>query len=130
MGAGKITTELPSSMGCYGIVYEHYSGPSWMPSSNKNQHADRTSEEYRLRPYGFVPGHSFSWCTVLLRIEAFHISNPVLLSEDNRQWMFQTAEVLFRKAVEKGWDHNLGGVYHTLDKEGKVIDDNKHYWAL
>lgn len=33
-------------------------------------------------------------------------------------------------AGECGWDHAKGGPYYAFDIEGKVLDENKYYWAL
>ncbi len=45
-------------------------------------------------------------------------------------WMLETAEELFRKGWEKGWDAKYGDIYFALSPEMKVIDKDKNYWVM
>ena len=63
-------------------------------------------------------GHSFEWCKLVLMIERLHTAGPVEGQEGTApaaatatEWMLPAAELIFRTAVECGWDHGSGGVY-------------------
>lgn len=111
--AEGVTRKLAERSG--GMIWENYT-PEWQPDFDFNK--NNTKDEFR--PYGFVPGHQFEWSKLLMWLDR-HKSEP---------WMLETAEELFRKGWDLGWDTEHGGIYFALSPEKDVIDADKNYWVM
>ncbi|MGN7481482.1 AGE family epimerase/isomerase [Priestia megaterium] len=111
--AKGVTHELAGRSG--GMVWENYT-PEWQPDYQFNK--NNTKDEFR--PYGFIPGHQFEWSKLLMWLDR----------HKSESWMLETAEELFRKGWEKGWDSKYGGIYFALSPEMEVIDKDKNYWVM
>ncbi|CAM5360251.1 Sulfoquinovose isomerase [Streptomyces afghaniensis] len=111
--AEGVTQELADRAS--GMIWENYT-PDWLPDYQFNK--NNTKDEFR--PYGFIPGHQFEWSKLLMWLDR-HQSEP---------WMQETAEKLFAKGWEQGWDVKYGGIYFALSPSLEVIDTDKNYWVM
>ncbi len=66
------------------------------------------------------PGHDIE-CSWFLMDEANY--------SENRE-LYQTAESIFRYAIEGGWDHEYGGLLYFIDAEGKPPEAYEHDMKL
>ena len=132
--ARRLTVELadPGT----GWVVEHYTS-DWIADPHKNRDATPGSEEYIFRPPGFQPGHAVEWAKLLVLLER-HSSAAGGALASGRGWMLPTAERLFERATQDGWDAQRGGLVYLVqlsaDGSGGSTatwrDGNKYYWAL
>lgn len=98
-----------------GLVWEHYDS-NFKPDWNYNK--GLTKDEFR--PYGFIPGHQFEWCKLLVWIDNYR-SEP---------WMLENAEYLFQEAWKLGWDNVYDGIFFALSPDKELIDLDKNYWVM
>jgi sulfoquinovose isomerase len=78
------------------------------------------SDEFR--PAGTTPGHWLEWSRLLMQLW--------VLGGQKLEWLPDAAAKLFRSAVMKGWDHNKGGFYYTLDFDNKPALTQKIWWPV
>lgn len=101
-----------------GLIYEHYNN-NWDVDFDYNKNADKYSIENLLRPYGFLPGHWVEWAKLLLLIERYNKAD----------WLLETAEYLFTKAIEYSWDYKKGGMVYAVGVNKEIIDSDNHFWT-
>jgi mannose/cellobiose epimerase-like protein (N-acyl-D-glucosamine 2-epimerase family) len=75
-----------------------------------------------FRPSGTTPGHSLEWARLLLQLW--------VLGERRLDWLPGAARSLFGQAMALGWDAAHGGLFYTLDGEGKPLWRLKLWWPL
>jgi sulfoquinovose isomerase len=73
-----------------------------------------------FRPAGTTPGHWLEWSRLLVQLW--------VLGGKKDMWLPDAAEKLFRSAVTKGWDHERGGFYYTLDFDNRPALTHKIWW--
>jgi mannose/cellobiose epimerase-like protein (N-acyl-D-glucosamine 2-epimerase family) len=97
------------------LIWEHYH-ENWEIDwkYNKWNTKDETS------PFGFIFGHSFEWCKLLLMLDQYAAE----------EWHVPYAERLFRYATMKGVDLTYGGIFFSMGPDGKLIDTDKSYWVM
>lgn len=67
------------------------------------------------------PGHHYEWVW-LLHLYAQLFGDTPELKRQRR--------ALFAWAERTGYDEECGGIYNSLDRQGRIIDDNKRIWPL
>ena len=75
-----------------------------------------------FRPAGTTPGHWLEWARLLAQLW--------VLDGRKEAWHIEAAEKLFRSAVTRGWDHEKGGFFYTLDFENRPALTHKIWWPL
>ena len=75
-----------------------------------------------FRPSGTTPGHSLEWTRLLLQLWT--------LGDKRHAWMPEAAERLFSQAVGLGWDDTHGGLFYTLDWDGRPAQRRKLWWPV
>ncbi len=105
---------------CGGLIWEHYD-TNWQPDWTFNIE----DPENLFRPWGYQPGHFTEWAKLLLQLEA----RGKDMLEHDLGWLLPTAEMLFKVAVEKGWDPQYGGVCYSLAPDLTVCDFHKYFWV-
>lgn len=113
--AERLIADLTANNNWY--LAEHYT-KTWEVDPVYN----REDPENMYRPYGSVVGHWLEWARLLLQIRA--------LSEDPPEWLLDSARCLFEKAMDEGWDHEIGGLVYTLDFSGKVLNPDRYQWPI
>ncbi len=93
---------------------EHFSS-DWEPQPDYNIE----NKTHPFRPYGTQVGHWMEWAKLLMQMRGLGIEEP---------WLLETAETLFDKGIEEGWDSS-GGFYYTLDWDGEPVVSAKYFWA-
>ncbi len=97
-----------------GQIWEHYD-LQWRQDWNYN--IDKPDDLFK--PWGYQPGHQIEWAKLLLQLDE-------LATED---WYLPTALKLFDVAMEKGWDHQHGGLVYGYAPTGEFADANKYFWV-
>ena len=95
-------------------VPEHYK-PDWSVDLDY-----RGSDMFR--PFGYTPGHALEWTRLALQLWA--------LSERRLDWLPDAARRLFLEAVEQGWDDERGGLYYTLEYDGRPRVRDRLWWPI
>lgn len=113
--AERIVGELAAGHGWR--VPEHFD-PRWRPLPDFNRDLPRDI----LRPYGYVPGHSFEWARLLIQLRG--------QAGDGHDWMLDAARRLFAQAVEDAWDSERTGLAYTVDGQGAVCVADRFHWVL
>lgn len=71
------------------------------------------------------PGHQFEWAWLLHEYAVrFHEPGP-----EQQRWLSQAHDLLER-GMTCGIDHAFGGVFNSVDANGRVTDDGKRIWPL
>ncbi|WP_449598757.1 AGE family epimerase/isomerase [Niallia sp. Marseille-Q9988] len=99
-----------------GLIWEHYD-PNWVIDWN---YIETNKEMQQFRPQGFIPGHSIEWSKLLLLLERYK----------SESWMIERAVELYNSALKPGLDTEYGGIYYSIDREGKVLESDKYYWVM
>jgi mannose/cellobiose epimerase-like protein (N-acyl-D-glucosamine 2-epimerase family) len=73
-----------------------------------------------FRPAGTTPGHWLEWSRLLVQLW--------VLGGKTDAWLPDAAEKLFHSAVTKGWDHDKGGFWYTLDFDNRPALTHKIWW--
>jgi sulfoquinovose isomerase len=73
-----------------------------------------------FRPFGTTPGHWLEWSRLLLQLWE--------LGERRLSWAPEAAKSLFRQAVADGWDDEKGGLYYTLEWDGRPRIRDRYWW--
>ena len=73
-----------------------------------------------FHPPGTTPGHSLEWSRLLLQLWE--------IGGRRHDWMPEAARALFRQALADGWDPVTGGVYYTLDNDGRPLVRERYWW--
>lgn len=73
-----------------------------------------------FRPAGTTPGHWLEWSRLLVQLW--------VLGDKKRDWLPDAAAKLFKSSVTRGWDHDKGGFFYTLDFEHKPALRQKLWW--
>jgi len=73
-----------------------------------------------FRPAGTTPGHWLEWSRLLVQLWA--------LGARKHAWMPEAAARLFNSAATRGWDHDKGGFFYTLDFDNKPALHQKLWW--
>jgi len=97
-----------------GQIWEHYD-VEWQHDWQYN--IDRPDDLFK--PWGFQPGHQVEWAKLLLQLDA-------LAPEE---WYLPTARRLFDTAMNKGWDHEFGGLVYGYAPDGQFADAHKYFWV-
>jgi sulfoquinovose isomerase len=97
-------------------IPEHYTA-GWQPQPEFNRDKPRDV----LRPYGYTPGHSLEWARLLIQLRA--------AAGDGHDWMLDTAQHLFRRAVADGWDSERTGFVYTVGGDGQVGVADRFHWG-
>jgi sulfoquinovose isomerase len=96
-------------------VPEHFDA-AWEPLPGYND--DNRRDQFR--PFGTTPGHSFEWARLLIQ----------LWTGARAGWMLDAAEQLFVQAIRDGWDDAQGGLYYTVDGQGRPVVEQRLHWPL
>ncbi len=75
-----------------------------------------------FRPAGTTPGHWLEWARLLMQLW--------VLSGSSVDWLPDAAKALFRSAVRRGWDHDQGGFFYTLDFDHHPALTAKLWWPV
>lgn len=73
-----------------------------------------------FRPAGTTPGHWLEWSRLLMQLW--------VLGGKTVDWLPGASAKLFRSAVARGWDHDRGGFFYTLDFDHKPALRHKIWW--
>lgn len=73
-----------------------------------------------FRPAGTTPGHWLEWSRLLMQLW--------VLGGNKLTWLPDASKKLFRSAVTRGWDHDKGGFFYTLDFENRPALRYKIWW--
>ena len=73
-----------------------------------------------FRPAGTTPGHWLEWSRLLMQLW--------VLGGKMVAWLPEAAKKLFRSAVARGWDHDKGGFFYTLDFDNRPALTQKIWW--
>jgi len=73
-----------------------------------------------FRPAGTTPGHWLEWARLLMQLW--------VLTGKAHAWLPDAAKQLFRSAVARGWDHDQGGFFYTLDFGNRPALRHKLWW--
>lgn len=97
-----------------GRVAEHF---------DRSWNFDRT---YRgsdiFRPAGTTPGHWLEWSRLLLQLWE--------LGSRQLSWAPGASALLFRNAIDLGWDTAHGGFFYTLDWDNLPLLRHKLWWPM
>lgn len=93
---------------------EHYD-VDWKPMPDYNIDQPR----HPFRPYGSLVGHWLEWAKLCLQLRGLGVEE---------EWLLPVAQVLFRRAVEEGWQDS-GGFVYTVDWQGRPVVSEKYFWA-
>jgi mannose/cellobiose epimerase-like protein (N-acyl-D-glucosamine 2-epimerase family) len=97
-----------------GLIWEHYD-TSWQCDMQYN--IDKPDDLFK--PWGFQPGHQLEWSKLLMMLYQ-HDPQPL--------WASRAIE-LFREAMNRGWDHEHGGLVYGFAPDGKFSDAHKYFWV-
>ncbi len=93
------------------------------------EHFDRTwnfDPGYRgsdiFRPSGTTPGHWLEWSRLLLQLWE--------LGDRKLSWAPDASALLFRNAIDLGWDKEHGGFFYTLDWDNQPLLRHKLWWPM
>lgn len=105
------------------IIHHHAASLDYTVAEHFDQHW-KIDKDYRgsdmFRPAGTTPGHWLEWARLLAQLWTLD------LHRDPRH--ITAAEKLFRSAVKRGWDHEKGGFFYTLDFENRPSLTHKIWW--
>jgi mannose/cellobiose epimerase-like protein (N-acyl-D-glucosamine 2-epimerase family) len=73
-----------------------------------------------FRPAGTTPGHWLEWSRLVVQLW--------VLGGKKHAWLLEAGRKLFRSAVKRGWDHDKGGFFYTLDFDNKPALTHKIWW--
>jgi sulfoquinovose isomerase len=94
------------------VVAEHF---------DSNWNVDKSYKGSDMfRPAGTTPGHWLEWSRLLVQLW--------VLGGKTIAWLPDAAAKLFRSAVTRGWDHDQGGFYYTLDFSHAPALRQKLWW--
>jgi sulfoquinovose isomerase len=100
------------------LLPEHYDG-AFRPLRDYNR--DRIDDAFR--PYGATIGHSLEWARLILGCA--QATGTVAGS-----WQLEAAEALFARAVRDGWDGEHGGLWYTVDWDGRPVNSDHYWWPV
>jgi sulfoquinovose isomerase len=100
------------------LLPEHYDG-TFRPLRDYNR--DRIDDPFR--PYGATIGHSLEWARLV--IGCAQATGAVAGS-----WQLEAAEALFARAVRDGWDQDHGGLWYTVDWDGRPVNSDHYWWPV
>lgn len=98
-----------------GLLWEHYTS-NWEHDFAYN----RDDPRHQFRPWGYQPGHHVEWAKLL----------AVLDRHADTDWALDRARDLFDAAVSMGWDHERGGLYYTVDRDGDPVVADRYGWPV
>ena len=75
-----------------------------------------------FRPFGYTPGHALEWTRLALQLWA--------LGGKRLDWLPDAARRLFAQAVAQGWDGARGGLYYTLEYDGRPRVRDRLWWPI
>jgi mannose/cellobiose epimerase-like protein (N-acyl-D-glucosamine 2-epimerase family) len=75
-----------------------------------------------FRPFGYTPGHALEWTRLSLQLWA--------LGAKRLAWLPEAAAGLFAQAVAQGWDKDRGGLYYTLEYDGRPRVRDRLWWPI
>lgn len=97
-----------------GLIWEHYN-QQWLCDMQYN--IDKPDDLFK--PWGFQPGHQLEWSKLLLILDQEQ-PNPV--------WVERATE-LYQLAMQRGWDHQYGGLVYGFAPDGSFSDAHKYFWV-
>ncbi len=100
------------------LLPEHYDR-GFRPLRDYNR--DRIDDPFR--PYGATIGHSLEWARLVLGCA--QATGAVAGS-----WQLEAAEALFARAVADGWDRARGGLWYTVDWDGRPVNSDHYWWPV
>ncbi|MCA5894246.1 AGE family epimerase/isomerase [Isoptericola sp. NEAU-Y5] len=95
-------------------IPEHF-GTDWRPELEYN--ADRPNDPFK--PYGATPGHGLEWARLLVQVD-------VAAQTPGQRTV--SAQALFDRAVQDGWDPD-GGFVYTTDWSGEPVEARRFHWV-
>jgi mannose/cellobiose epimerase-like protein (N-acyl-D-glucosamine 2-epimerase family) len=98
-------------------IPEHYK-ENWEPDLEYNS----DNKDDKFKPYGATVGHGIEWARLITQF-------ALKLPKKQREKYFQTAQNLFKVAVDDGWDKKIGGFIYTTDWEGNPIVKDRMHWV-
>jgi len=100
------------------LLPEHYT-TGWEPRFDYN--SDRLDDPFR--PYGATVGHLIEWSRLVL-------SCGLATGGLGDGWFLEAAEALFARAVEIGWNAQLGGFVYTVGWDGRPANADRYWWPV
>jgi mannose/cellobiose epimerase-like protein (N-acyl-D-glucosamine 2-epimerase family) len=100
------------------LLPEHYDR-GFRPLRDYNR--DRIDDPFR--PYGATIGHSLEWARLVLGCA--QATGAVAGS-----WQLEAAEALVARAVADGWDRARGGLWYTVDWDGRPVNSDHYWWPV
>ncbi len=97
-------------------IVEHFDA-SWRPLPEYNADQPR----HPFRPFGVTPGHGLEWSRLLLQIRAGLPKPP--------EWLVESAEGLFSRAVADAWIEG-GGFVYTTGLDGRPVVGDRLHWVV
>jgi len=82
----------------------------------------RDDPDNMFRTFGSVVGHWVEWARLLLQIRA--------MSAQPADWLLPAARRLFDGAMAEAWDRERGGLAHTVDFDGKILNPDRYQWVI
>lgn len=107
------------------IIYEHAASLDYAVAEHFDQDwkIDRAYKGSDMfRPAGTTPGHWLEWARLLAQLWT--------LDPHRDPGHIPAAGKLFRSAVNRGWDHERGGFFYTLDFENRPSLPHKIWWPV
>ncbi len=87
---------------------------------DENWNIDFEYDRDVFRPYGSTVGHWLEWSRLLLQLWT--------LTGRTSEWMTESAQAMFAKAVDEGWARPNGGFYFTVGWDGRPVDRDRYWW--
>ena len=107
------------------IIGRHARALDWTVGEHFDQDW-RLDREFKgsdmFRPAGTTPGHWLEWSRLLLQLW--------VLGGKAHDWLPDAAAKLFRSAINRGWDHERGGFFYTLDFANQPKLRHKIWWPV
>ncbi|HLI58509.1 MAG TPA: AGE family epimerase/isomerase [Solirubrobacteraceae bacterium] len=100
------------------LLAEHYTA-AFRPLPDYNR--DRIDDPFR--PYGATIGHSLEWARLVLGCAQ-------ATGADGGSWQLEAAEALFARGVRDGWDAEHGGLWYTVDWDGRPVNSDHYWWPV
>lgn len=105
------------------IIGEHARAQAWVVAEHFDARwqVDRDyAGDPMFRPTGTTPGHALEWSRLLIQLWS--------LDGEREDWLPEAARALFLRAVELGWNADLGGFHYTLDWQGRPSRRERYWW--
>ena len=110
------------------LIHDLTAGNHWRLAEHYNDRWEidpeynRDDPENMFRTFGSVIGHWVEWARLLLQVRA--------MSAQPADWLLPAARRLFDGAMAEAWDRERGGLVHTVDFDGKILNSDRYQWVI